>query len=224
MRKVILIIALLVIAACLREPEHKRRVLDEEVVADNMQAYLKDKYGILYDINGVWMLDDPIDGLLWFKGTASSGEESFFVLADEYSENFRDARYLSSFYVKIEAISDSASEGLWEDAEILSSIKLPDLAFKNSNWGPDSSLSDLFATEYVITGCTVVIPETSKNEEDLTKFHRYVAACVENGLTTASFALDYRNSDGYRKTRYFIDVREEDDIPKIEDIEIWEYN
>ena len=59
MRKVILIIAVLLIAACLHEPEHKRRVLDEEVVADNMQAYLKDKYGILYDINGVRMLDDP---------------------------------------------------------------------------------------------------------------------------------------------------------------------
>lgn len=224
MKKVILIIAVLLIAACLHEPEHKRRVLDEEVVADNMQAYLKDKYGILYDINGVRMLDDPIDGLLWFKGTASSGEESFFVLADEYSETFRDARYLSSFHNKIEAISDSASEGLWEDAEVLSSIKLPELAFKNGNWSPDSSLSDFFATEYVIAGCTVIIPEASKKEEDLAKFHQYISSCIENGLTTASFALDYRNSDGHRKTRYFIDVREEDEIPGIEDIEIWEYN
>lgn len=224
MRKVILIIAVLLIAACLHEPEHKRRVLDEEVVADNMQDYLKDKYGILYDIDSVWMLDDPIDGLLWFKGTASSGEESFFVLADEYSENFRDARYLSCFRDKIEAISDSASEGLWEDAEVLSSIKLPELAFKNGNWSPDSSLSDFFATEYVIAGCTVIIPEASKKEEDLAKFHQYISSCIENGLTTASFALDYRNLDGHRKTRYFIDVREEDEIPGIEDIEIWEYN
>ena len=74
----------------------------------------------------------------------------------------------------------------------------------------------------MITGCTVIIPEASKKEEDLSKFHRYITACIENGLTTASFALDYRNLDGHRKTRYFINVREEGDIPKIEDIEIWE--
>lgn len=198
----------------MKTSNEKHRVLDEEIVAANMRLYLYDKYDIEYDVENVYMVSKMIDGLTWFKGRAVSNEESFTVMADEFSETFRDDRYLGQFEEQLNTVSDEAFQGLWNEAEVSAKIKLPDYAFKNNYWSPDSKFEDLLNTEYVLTSCVVIIPENAKNEKkDRSKFHQYISACVENGIIPATFSLDYVDSEGNRSTKYFVNMDAGDTIP-----------